>query len=347
VVPDVLKIVRAAQAAAGMSGTKVEVFIGEAPQMNASCMEVDGGFAFFYTAPLLERFTPGELAFVTGHELGHAAFGHLSLPASALLQLRLEPKLALALMAWNRRGELSCDRLGLLCGRSLQDAATALIKLSSGLSGSLLRFSLADYIAQMSELQQMAPSSDEAADWYASHPFSPLRVAALNDFWGSALAPPEAGDGPRHPVAELDRRVESLLRSMEPDATGAGPKQARDVLLWGGLLVVAADGKAHEKEKATLGQTVGPDALEAALKTLRATGNEAAAVAHIRKQVEAAGLACRSLPAPDRHALVQKLVAVARADNELSESELVALRTTAEAIGLSPGFVDKIISLFA
>src|SRR5207248_86971 len=113
--------------------------------------------------------------------------------------------------------ELSCDRVGLLCNRNLQDAATALIKISSGLSGSALQFSMTDYMAQLSELQKIAPSSEDAADWYASHPFSPLRVAALHEFWGSDLAPAEGSTGPRRPAAELENRIESLLKAMEPE----------------------------------------------------------------------------------------------------------------------------------
>lgn len=348
-VPGVMRSVRAAQAVANLQSARVEVFITDSPQMNAFCMELDGGFAVVFTAPLLERMTEGELAFITGHEFGHAAYGHLKLPSSAILAIGkgVDPRLALALMAWNRRGELSCDRLGLLCCRNLQDAATALIKIASGLGGSVLRFSMTDYIAQMSELQKLSPSGADAADWYASHPFSPLRVAALNEFWGSALAPAEAGAGPRRPHVELEDRVETLLRAMEPVAPAGDPPAVRDLLLWGGLAVAAADGKVLDSEKASLRQAVGDAAIEGALAALRAAGNEPAATALLRERLAAAAKACASLPSPDRHALIQRLVVIARADLDLAPQELAGLRGTAEAIGLDPGFVDKIIALFA
>ncbi len=348
-VPGVMKIVRETQAIAGLGGAKVEVYIIDSPQMNAFCIALGGGFAVVYSARLLERMTDGELAFVTGHEFGHAAFDHLTLPSSAMLvpPFRVEPPLALSLMSWNRRAELSCDRVGLLCSRNLKDAATALIKISSGLGGAALQFSLPDYMAQLSELQKISPSADDAADWYASHPFSPLRVAALHEFWSSELAPAEAGTEPRRTKAELDTRIEAMLRAMEPETPAAAGDKVRDLLLWAGLLVVASDDKLQDSEKASLTEMAGAAAVQEALVLVRAAGSEAAAMELIRKRVTAAAQACRDLPAPDRSALIQRLIVVARADQDLAPQELAALRSVAELLGLNPGFVDKIVALFA
>ena len=62
------------------------------------------------------RLSPGERKSVVAHETAHAAFGHHALPASWLLRQegRLDPRLALRLMSWSRRAEISCDRVGLV-----------------------------------------------------------------------------------------------------------------------------------------------------------------------------------------------------------------------------------------
>ena len=48
----------------------------------------------------------------------------------------------------------------------------------------------------------------------------------------------------------------------------------------------------------------------------------------------------------DRHALMQKLIAVAKADLNVDEQEKVALGEICTALGVAPTFVDKVLWLY-
>ncbi|MDX6768892.1 MAG: TerB family tellurite resistance protein, partial [Elusimicrobiota bacterium] len=65
-----------------------------------------------------------------------------------------------------------------------------------------------------------------------------------------------------------------------------------------------------------------------------------------RARAQAAARGARGLPAPERHALVQRLVVVARADLVVHPDEAAGLRELAAAMGLAPEFVDKILKFF-
>jgi len=68
-----------------------------------------------------------------------------------------------------------------------------------------------------------------------------------------------------------------------------------------------------------------------------------------KKHIErflAAAKRCSALPAADRHALLQKLIVMARADGRLADEEVRALHEAAGALGATPGFVDQVVKLF-
>jgi tellurite resistance protein len=130
---------------------------------------------------------------------------------------------------------------------------------------------------------------------------------------------------------------------MEPPAPEAQSKAAAEALLWGGLWLAQCEGGLADSEAAVLTGFAGPDALAAARQEL-AAAPDAMVAARVRA-VEASRRA-KSLPAADRHAVVQRLVVVARADGAVSAPETAGLREIAAAMALSPQFVDKILSLF-
>lgn len=347
-IPDLMKAVAHAREVSGLGGRAVEVFVCDEPRQNASCIDFGEGPVFLlYTASLLERMTPNELLFVTGHELAHAAFNHHALPASALLRAPggLPPKRALALMSWSRRAEMSCDRVGLACNKSLQDATTALIKLTCGLKEPLLKFHVEDYLSQMKELEALSDAGGDREDWFSSHPFNPLRVAALHAFWDSQPAAALLGRASaRLSAPQLEERIDALLASMEPERAEAREGCARDAVLWGGYWIAAADGKIVSGEGAAIRAAVPAEAMRKADEEVRAAKD---GWAHIKEKFLSAAKKCLKLPASDRHALLQKLIVIARADGSVDEKELAVLREACRALGVNPGFVDQIMKLFS
>ena len=59
----------------------LEVFLRPDPHFNAFCAKGrTGPLALGLSSRLVEEFTPGELRFVLGHEIGHALFDHFGIP---------------------------------------------------------------------------------------------------------------------------------------------------------------------------------------------------------------------------------------------------------------------------
>ncbi len=319
-----------------------EIYVIDEPHQNASCMKFgDGRISILFSAPLLERMGPQELMFVIGHELGHVLFDHHAMPSSAMLhqQGAVGPKDALKLLSWSRAGEISCDRVGLLCCQNLESAATSLIKLSSGLKEPLLQFHLEDYLGQMKEIQSLADTVDDAGDWFSTHPFSPLRVVALNHFWESQPLDEILGHGQgKLSSADLEKRIEGLLASMDPDAAEKKSPEAAAALLWGGYWVAVADGTIDDAEIASI-KSIGT--AELADKIEKEVRGFADPLRAIKERFREFGKKCARLPQSERYALIQKLVIVARSDGRLDAAETAVLRDVCRILKINPGFVDQ------
>lgn len=232
---------------------ELELYVYSSPQFNAACFKPENGRLYvMFSSSLLEGFTPQELKFVIGHELGHHAYDHHAIPIGYLLkgQQRPDPQLALELFAWSRYAEISADRAGAHCAHDMSAVASALFKLSSGLTSKVVEFSLDDFVAQVDDMQvgdqepgQGAPQSD----WFSTHPFSPLRVKALKLFEQSKLY-----EG-KESKEQLEVGVQAVLSLMEPSYLEAktGTAEAMRRLLFAGLIAVAdaKDGISAEELK--------------------------------------------------------------------------------------------------
>ncbi|MDX6769995.1 MAG: M48 family metallopeptidase, partial [Elusimicrobiota bacterium] len=250
--PEFAALLKKAQALAGPAGRVVEAFVHDDAKLNAACMDAgDGRVYLLFTSRIVERMTPGELLFVAGHELGHAAFRHHDLPATALLRgaKGLTQAQALALMSWSRRAELSCDRVGFLCCRSLSDAASALLKLTCGLGEPHVKLDLEALKTQMADITSLTAGVEASEDWLSTHPYSPLRAAALAEF---AAAPG---------AESSEARVESLLSAMEPPSPEATSAAAAEVLLWGGLWLARCSGGESAAEAEAVAGLAGAERL--------------------------------------------------------------------------------------
>jgi len=236
-----------------MLGVKphLELYVYSSPQFNAACFKPEGDRLYvMFSSSLLEGFSQQELKFVMGHELGHHVYDHHAIPIGYLLrgQQRPDPQLALELFAWSRYAEISADRAGAHCAQDMNAVATALFKLSSGLTSKVVEFSLDDFVAQVDDMQMVDQEPGQGApqsDWFSTHPFSPLRVKALKLFEESELY---GGSGSK---TDLEVGVQSVLSLMEPSYLEAKTDLAEAMrrLLFAGLIDVAdaADGISEEE----------------------------------------------------------------------------------------------------
>jgi len=224
--------------------TPLELYVFASPQFNAMCFKPEEGRLFvMFSSSLLEGFTTKELQFVMGHEFGHHVYKHHEIPIGYLVKgrQRPDPKLALRLFAWSRNAEISADRAGAYCANDMSSVASALFKLSSGLTGDLVKFDVEEFLQQVSDMQGIDAEPDRDAppgDWFSTHPFSPLRVKALQLFFASNLMV----DGGTS-VDAMDVGVQRLMSLMEPsylDARSDAAIAMRNLLFAGGLVVAAA-----------------------------------------------------------------------------------------------------------
>ena len=197
--------------------TPLELYVYASPSFNAACVKPEAGRLFIlFSSSLIESFKGNELGFVIGHELGHHLYDHHDVPIGYLLRGRepAPPSLALQLFAWSRYAEISADRAGALCAGDLEAEARSLFMLSSGLTGATIEFRLDDFLTQVGEMQLETDDPGVGApreDWFSTHPFSPLRVKALQLFSESEFVTEGGGSG-----AELEAQIQSLMALMEP-----------------------------------------------------------------------------------------------------------------------------------
>ena len=130
----------AEECAASLGVPVPTVYVANDPRMNAYTFGTDDDAFIVVHSALVDHFEPAELKFVLGHETGHIQNKHviyntvlilLKQSAAALLKMVLPP-LDVALNAWYRRAEITCDRAGLLCCGDVQVAAKSFVKLACG-----------------------------------------------------------------------------------------------------------------------------------------------------------------------------------------------------------------------
>jgi hypothetical protein len=170
-----------------------ELFVRADPYPSAVTIGIDKPLIVVNSA-LVDLLDAEEMAFVLGHELGHALSGHAvyqtllrrilvltgvvgSVPLGGL-GLRL---IVAALMEWSRKAELSADRAGLL---ATQDPAVAFrvhMKLASG--GHLDDLDTTSFFDQGREYDEAGDLRDSVLKMLLvetrTHPFAVVRAAEL------------------------------------------------------------------------------------------------------------------------------------------------------------------------
>jgi hypothetical protein len=129
----------------------------------------------------------------------------------------------MALNAWARRAEVTCDRSGLICTRDLEASVGCLVKLAIGSRKLYSDINLDEYLAQMEEASRGVGRFDELM---RTHPYLPKRVAALRLFAqthyyrsmiGAPTAPTNGVNGTGAPASptltqeECDARVADII----------------------------------------------------------------------------------------------------------------------------------------
>lgn len=316
----------------------LELYAYASPEFNAACFKPEEGRLFvMFSSALLEAFDDNELLFVVGHEFGHYVYQHHDIPVGYILRGQQRPPagLALQLFAWTRYAEISADRAGAYCANDFNAVARALFKLASGLtSNKIVRFQLTEFLRQLDEMQAVDAEPGQGApvqDWFATHPFSPLRVKALQLFHQSELMP---GGGVKK--AELEISVQSMMGLMEPDYLEGRTEVAkfmRALFIAAAIAVANARDGISEEERAVLkkflGDTFSLDVL-----------NVDKLIDTLPKRME---LVRKHASITQRMQVVRDLCVIARAEGQVTDNELLVIYGIADGLDIPRSLVSHVM----
>ncbi len=310
-----------------------ELYVYASPQYNAACFKPEAGQLFvMFSSGLLEKFDDSELKFVIGHEFGHHVYNHHEIPIGYLLRgkRRPDPRLALDLFAWSRNAEVSADRAGAFCAEDLNGVARALFKLASGLGDKVIRFDLDEFLKQVDEMQVGDAEPGQGApkeDWFSTHPFSPLRVKALQLFHESELM---IADGNSQEYLEVG--VQRLLSLMEPSYLEARTDTAnamRRLLFSGAIAVANADAGISDSEITVFEQFFGKGEFHDSFDLERIVDT-------LADRIESAN---QHASLTQRMQVMRDICLMSMADGGASDAERSVLNDIADQLGISRAFI--------
>ncbi|MBX2838550.1 MAG: M48 family metalloprotease [Gammaproteobacteria bacterium] len=316
----------------------LELYVYASPQFNAMCFKPEEGRLYvMFSSALLESFSPKELQFVMGHEFGHYIYDHHAIPIGYLVkgQQRPDPKLALRLFAWSRNAEVSADRAGAYCAQDFSSVASGLFKLASGLTSSVVKFDLDEFLNQVDDMQAVDSEPGQGApegDWFSTHPFSPLRVKALQLFFRSAMMTAEGGIS----IDELDVGVQRTMSLMEPSYLDGRSDEAiamRNLFFAGALAVADAHGGITQAEIDAFEQFFDDGEYSDKLNVARIKEELPQRIQRAKEQSTE----------PQRMQVLRDLCVIAMADPPMHDQERALLHGIADGLGVSRTFVSQTV----
>ncbi len=328
----------------------IEVFLEPKPVYSAFLSRGRSGpLILGLSSRLLEEFSPAELRFVLGHELGHALFDHFGIPMPVTATIEdiggtlVSRAVQLRLFVWCRAAEVSADRAGLLCAGDPEVAATAFFKMSSGLSRPVIKTDLEAFASQV-ESMASAPSAahevrddDDTLDCFSTHPYTPVRVRALLAFGKSSAYAARLGrSGGDLSLDDVEQVVERDLALMEPsylEDKGDDADTMRRTLYCAGVAVAAAHDGVSDAELSALRALLGP-------KQARAPEDLAA----VRTELDSLLGKAAALSLARRAQLVQHLTVIAGVDGHVADEEYAEMARIAEALAVPAQVIDQTLA---
>jgi hypothetical protein len=213
------------------------LYVSQTPIVNAGAYGMESPFIILNsgTVALLDD---RQLAYIMGHELGHILSDHVLYRTMTYLLLQLAQMgfpivglaaraVLVALLEWNRKSELSCDRAGLLAIQDSEVVMRTMLKMAGG--GNDQETSLQEFIVQAEEYRDAGDIADQVFKILnligSTHPFWVIRVSELRTWI-------EGGDYDRIIRGEYARRGDADRAYQEDlrEAAKAYAEGAKDFL---------------------------------------------------------------------------------------------------------------------
>lgn len=307
---------------------RIECFVVDSPSINAFVARGRDRMLCGISSAAVNGLDTAELQCVIGHELGHVLLGHNDVAVSYLAARgELAPHDLRRFHAWQRASEISADRASLIACGALDVAASTLFKVVSGLVRRDLAPNAQELAAQWAPLLAELGDIGERDLWTISHPFPPLRMQAMIEFW-TAWQSPRRGTA----LAEANRRIDRMLAAIDPQAA---PSAHDDPLLdrflfWAGLHLATGEAGIDAGARKRLA-AIAPEGVDVKHAMARARSEPGSALAELEAAREARR---RKLAAAETHRLLIALIDLATADGTLDAGEMERLCEVAARLGI-------------
>lgn len=318
----------------------VELFCINDAALNALVTTTaDGHIVIDVTSGTIDAFDDDELAYVIGHELGHALLGHLE--TLRVMSGETRGITSLRSFALKRYQEISADRMGLLCCPELEVALRAEMMFTTGVRRRSAFGEAKAFLehAKKSAAEVVPPS--EAAEGLDTHPYGELRAVAIDLFHRSqTFAKLRKKSGGTLTEAQLEAQVERLVKRMNPSVLDAqiDRDDVAEFVLLGAIAVAEATRGTSRAEARVIAQLAeGYRRLHAKLVAMPMEDQQI-------RLVELAESLALALTYPQRQKIIEDLVLVARADGRVSQREREALDGVSELLALGDSAVDDVLS---
>lgn len=315
---------------------KVVMFCSNDGSLNAMVSEGDDQtIRIILTSGLLDALDEAELAYVLGHELGHAMLGHLEVRVQN--DRELSGLTVLRHFALRRYQELSADRIGLLCCPDVDRVLRAELMLHSGIT---TRERIGDPASILKAAEDSLAAATAKTDFsgdgrYATHPYGPMRTLAISHFARSSTFAKLAGvAAPANAIDEagLEKKVQEVMDLMNPIELGNSTDVSGDVTKFvalGALQLAAATEGVSEDEVAAIKRLSG---VAEVLEPLRGLSFE-------EQQIEVAEVAEKlmlAVPPARRLRLLEDMAVIASVDGNVSGEEEMVFYGLANVLGVYP-----------
>lgn len=170
-----------------------QVFIQQDPYMNSFTCGTGNQNFIVLTNKLLEELDEKHLLFILGHEIGHIKSQHVLYTTFFKWLLSnyvntnkydYSEDLILSFFDWQRKSEITADRVGMFVCQDLETSCRVLLSLAIGSFSLAVKVDIYDYIETHLLYLEYNPLT-EMSQFYNTHPYIPVRMKELVNFFNS------------------------------------------------------------------------------------------------------------------------------------------------------------------